>query len=131
MNTKLMAKLTLIKEETCRCEEAEKEKTNMTMELAAFRVSQPFFDECGVFYGDEFVDCLKQVEVIYPDLDLSQIAIDDIISPTPGENDTVSDEIDISIHTVEQEVKDLDVEVVIQPALKGSVVYYGWLDNSG
>lgn len=39
--------------------------------MAAFQVSQPIFDESGVFYGDGFDDCLKQVEVVYPDLDLS------------------------------------------------------------
>ena len=70
----LMAKLTLLKEETRRQEEVEKMNTNLTTELAAlckqmdkakadavaaFQISQPFFDKCSVFYGEGFGDCLK------------------------------------------------------------------------
>ena len=61
-------------EETRQREEAEKAKTNQAMELTAlrdqmvkamvnavveFRVSQPFFNTCDVYYGDGFNDCLK------------------------------------------------------------------------
>nr|POE64056.1 hypothetical protein CFP56_34408 [Quercus suber] len=28
--------------------------------MAEFRISQPFFDACGVYYGYGFEDCLKQ-----------------------------------------------------------------------
>ena len=74
LNTELTAKLTLLKKETRRHEEVEKMNTNLTMELAAlckqmdkakadavaaFQISQPFFDECNVFYGEGFDDCLK------------------------------------------------------------------------
>ena len=108
LNTELMEKLALLKEETRRHEEAKKVKTNLITELvalckqmdkakvnamAAVQVSQPFFDECGIFYGDKF-------EAIYPDLGLSQIVIDDTILPTLGGNNAVSDEIDKFSHTV-------------------------------
>lgn len=39
--------------------------------VGEFWVSQPFFDVCGVFYGDGFDNCLKQIGAIHPDLDLS------------------------------------------------------------
>ena len=115
LNMELMEKLALLKEETHHHEKAEKAKTNLITELAAlceqmdmakvnamaaFRVSQPFLDECGVFYGDKFEDYLKQFEAVYPNLDLSQIVIDDIVSPTLGGNDVVSDKINKSAHTV-------------------------------
>ena len=51
----------------------------------------------------------------YTDLDLSQIIIDNIVLPTPGGVDTVSEETDDSIHTVEQGAKDADAKTVIQP----------------
>lgn len=110
-------------------EEAEKARTNLTMELAAlreqmdkskadvvveFRVSQPFFDVCGMFYGDGFDDCLKQVGAAYPNLNLSQITIDDTILLTPGGDDTVSEETNDSVHMVEQGAKDTDVETIVQ-----------------
>jgi len=78
--------LAKLKEETHLKDEVEKAKTNLMMErttfrehidkakvdtVVEFRVSQPFFDACGTYYGDEFDECLKQVEVAYPDLDLS------------------------------------------------------------
>lgn len=87
--------------------------------MEKFRVSQPFFNACDVFYGDGFGNCLKQVGAVYPDLDLSQIAIDDTVPPTLGGDDTVSDETDDSVHTVKQEVKDIDAEVIVQPTLGG------------
>ena len=74
LNTKLTAKLTLLKEETRRHEEVEKMNTNLTTELAAlckqmdkakadavvaFQISQPFFDECSVFYDEGFDNYLK------------------------------------------------------------------------
>nr|POE80585.1 hypothetical protein CFP56_14993 [Quercus suber] len=86
-----------LKKETHLKEEAEKAKTNLMMEQMAFckhmdkakadtvvefRVSQPFFDACGTYYGDGFDECLKQVEAAYLDLDLSQIIIDDTVLPT-------------------------------------------------
>ena len=92
--------LAKLKEETHLKEEVKKAKTNLMMErttfrehidkakadtMAEFRVSQPFFDVCGAYYGDRFDECLKQVEATYSDLNLSQIIIDNTILPTPGE----------------------------------------------
>lgn len=87
--------------------------------VAKFRISQPFFNACGVYYGDGFEDCLKQVKAAYPNLDLSQIVIDDTVPPTPGGDDTVSDETVDSVHTIKQEVKEADGMVIAQPALDG------------
>ena len=60
--------------------------------MMEFWVSQPYFDACDAYYGDRFDDCLKKVGVVYPGLNLSQIAIDNTEPPTPGGDDTVSDE---------------------------------------
>lgn len=69
-------------------------KTNLVTELAAlheqmekakadavaeFWTSQPYFDACGVYYGDSLDDCLKQVSFVYLNLDLSKVTIDDTI----------------------------------------------------
>ena len=69
--------LAKLKEETRLKEEAEMAKANLMTELttfhkkidkakvvtmAEFRVSQPFFNPCGAYYGDGFDECLKQVE---------------------------------------------------------------------
>ena len=131
LNIELMGKLAQLEKETRRYEELEKTTTNLTIELAAiceqmdkakadamaaFRILQPFFDKCGVYYGDEFEDCLKQVVALYLNQDLSQVSIDDTVPSTLGDTDAISDEIDDSVHTVEGEVKDLDAEVVVQPA---------------
>lgn len=77
--------LAKLKKETCLQEDAEKVKSNLTIELTAlceqmdkakadiveeFHVSQPFFDACGIYYGGKFDDCLKQVRAVYPNLDL-------------------------------------------------------------
>ena len=53
------------------------------------------------------------------DLDLSQIAIDDTVTPTPGGNEAISYKTDDSVHNVKEEVKDLDVVVVVQLAPEG------------
>ena len=87
--------------------------------VAEFWISQPFFDTCGVYYGDRFEDCLKQVRAAYPILNLSQIVIDNIVLPTPRGYDTVNDETIDSICTIEQEVKDIDGVVIAQPTLDG------------
>lgn len=111
-----MAKLVELVEETHLREEAEKVKINLAIELATlrdqmdkakvdavaeFQLSQPFFDTCSVYYGDRFNNCLKQVGAVYPDLDLSQIVIDDIVLQTLGGDDAISNETDDSAHTVE------------------------------
>nr|POE78252.1 hypothetical protein CFP56_62647 [Quercus suber] len=99
-------------------EQMDKAKVDL---VAAFRISQPFFEKCGIFYGDGFDDYLKQVTTVYPDLDLSQVVIEDTISLTLGGVDAISEETDDSAHTVEEEVKDTEAEVIVQPAPEGLV----------
>ena len=85
-NKELTAKSTTLVEETHRLEEVEKVKTNLATELVAlceqverarantvveFQISQPFFNACGIYYGEGFEDCLKQERAVYLDLDLS------------------------------------------------------------
>ena len=48
---------------------------------------------------------MKQVRAAHPNLDLSQIAIDTTIPPTPGEKDTVNDKSVDSTHMIKQEVE--------------------------
>lgn len=107
----------------------DKAKANTVME---FWVFEPFFDVCGAYYGDAFSDCLKQVGGAYPDLNLSQIVIDNIVPPTPKGDDTVSDKIVDFIHMVEQEVKDTDGVVIVQPTPEGlgAVVAMSVMDPS-
>lgn len=62
MIANLTIELTTLREQT------EKIKVN---DVVAFHTSQPYFDKCSVYYGDRFDDYLKQVVVVYPDLDLS------------------------------------------------------------
>lgn len=76
----------------------DKAKVNAIVE---FQVSQPFFDACGAYYGDGFIECLKQVRSVYPNLDLSQIIIYDTILPTHKGDDTVNDEPNQSAYTIE------------------------------
>lgn len=116
LNKELTNTQAKLKEESHLREEAEKAKTNLTMQLAAlheqkdkakvdtvekFRVFQPFYDTCDTYYDDRFSDCLKQVGATYLNLDLSQIVIDDTVPPTFGGNDSVSDEFDDFAHMVE------------------------------
>ena len=127
LNQELTAKTKAFAEETHRLVEAEKAKTNLATELAAlyeqmekaranavveFRISQPIFDACGIYNGDGFEDCLKQVKAAYPNLDFSQIVIDDTVLLMPGGDDTISDETVDSVHMVEQEVKDTNGVVI-------------------
>ena len=111
-----MATKAKLKEESRLREEAEKMKADLATKLttlcgqmekakadtlAKFRVSQSFFDARSVYYGVRFDNYLKQVEFVYPDLDLSKTNIDDIMPQTAGGDNTVSDEPDDSSHTFE------------------------------
>ena len=126
--------LAKLKEETRLKEEAEMAKANLMTELtnlrektdkakavtmAEFHVSQPLFDPCDTYYGDEFDECLKQVEAAYPDLDLSQIMMDNIIPLMLREEDTISEETVDSVHTIEQEAKNTNAKVFDQPISEG------------
>nr|POE53187.1 hypothetical protein CFP56_13596 [Quercus suber] len=83
---RLAMKLAMLEKENHRHEELEKANTNLTTELAAlykqmektqaeavaaFQTTQLYYDECSDYYGDGFDDCLKQVDSVFPDLDLS------------------------------------------------------------
>nr|POE54867.1 hypothetical protein CFP56_42037 [Quercus suber] len=129
LNQELTTKTKALAEETSWLKEAEKVKTNLAMKLAAlreqmekarahavmeFRISQSFFDVCGVHYGDKFEDCLKQVRAAYPNLDLSQIIINDTVPPMLRGDDTISDETVDFVHTVKQEVKEANGVVIAQ-----------------
>ena len=98
-------------------EQMEKAKANA---MADFRASKPFIDACGIYYGVGFKDCLKQVRYVYPDLDLSKVTLDDLVSMTPGGGDTVDEESDDSTHTEEQDPKD-DCMVLAQLVPDGLV----------
>nr|POE71102.1 hypothetical protein CFP56_27107 [Quercus suber]POE84301.1 hypothetical protein CFP56_74561 [Quercus suber] len=73
-----------------------------------------------------FKDCLKQVTALYPNLDLSQVVINDIVSPVPSGVDTVLNEADGVIHLVEGKVKELaQIETNSSSVLKGQTVTEG------
>ena len=133
LNQELTTKTKALAKKTHRLEEAKKAKTNLATEVASLReqkerarvdavaefcISQPFFDPCGIYYGEGFEDCLKQVRAAHPNLNLSQITIDTIVPPTFEGEDTVSDETVDSIHTIKEEVETNDV-VIAQPAPGG------------
>lgn len=90
--------------------------------LAGFCVSQPYYDKCGGYYINEFDDCLKQMAAVYPKLDLSRVIIDDTVPPIPGGPNAISDEVDDSVHTVKEKVKELEAEAIDQPTPKGQII---------
>ena len=49
-----------------------------------FKASQSFIDSCAKYYGIGFEDYLKQVASAYPNLDLSEITMDDPMLSTKG-----------------------------------------------
>lgn len=138
LNVELTAKIALLEQETRHREDLAKTNTNLMMELATlheqmeqaktdavagFQTSQPYYDQCGGFYGDSFDDYLKQVAAVYPYLNLSQVVIDDIVPPTPSGANAAMDEADNSIHIVEEEMKEpTDVEAIDQHALEGQII---------
>nr|POF01830.1 hypothetical protein CFP56_36603 [Quercus suber] len=54
-------------------------------------------------------------------IELATLSIDDTVLRTPRGNDIVSDETDDFVQIVEEEVKDPDAKVVVQPAPEGLV----------
>lgn len=130
----MIAKPALLEKETRCCEELKKAKTNLKTELAAFceemekakvdtvagfRTSQPYYDEYGVYYGNRSNDCLKQVASVYPDLDLSQVVIDDTVPPTPGDVGAAINEVDDFVHTVKEDGRSLMLRQSTNLLLKG------------
>ena len=54
----------------------EKVETTGTDAIQQFKTSQLFIDSCADYYGTRFDDCLKQVALAFPELDLSKISMD-------------------------------------------------------
>ena len=82
------------KELTTLCGQVETARDAVVTE---FKASQPFIDARGIYYGDGFEDCLKQVKSVYLDLDLSKVSMDDPLSSTLAGDDTACKETDDSI----------------------------------
>ena len=95
LNKELMAVTEKLKQESNLLEKAQKAKESLETELTTlheqtekakadvvvdFKDSQSFIDAYAVYYGEGFDDCLKQVGSVYPDLDLSKISMDDLVS---------------------------------------------------
>ena len=93
------------------CEWVETARVNAITE---FKASQPFIDACAVYYGDKFEDYLKQVNSVYPHLDLSKVTMDNLLSSTPT-GDTTFEETDTSTQS-ERDPKN-DGVVLAQPAV--------------
>ena len=70
----------------------EKARADSVME---FKASQSFVDSYAEYYGTGFEDCLKQVALSFPYLDLFGITMDALILPTTA-GDAVVDESDDS-----------------------------------
>ena len=83
------AKANLEKELTTLCGQVEMARDAVVTE---FKASQPFIDAGGIYYGDGFEDCLKQVKSVYLDLDLSKVSMDDPLSSTLAGDDTACKE---------------------------------------
>ncbi|XP_050259054.1 uncharacterized protein LOC126704055 [Quercus robur] len=49
-----------------------------------FKTTQSFIDSCADYYGAGFDDCLKQVSLAHPELDLSGITMDTSVPMTPA-----------------------------------------------
>ena len=77
------------KELTTLCGQVETARDAVVIE---FKASQPFIDARGIYYGDGFEDCLKQVKSVYLDLDLSKVSMDDPLSSTLAGDDTACKE---------------------------------------
>nr|POE53886.1 hypothetical protein CFP56_27572 [Quercus suber] len=91
--------------------------------MAGFQTSQPHYDKCGGFYGNGFNDYLKQVVSFYPNLDLSQVVIDDTVPLTPGSVDAAMNEADGDVHLVKEEAKEpANVKDVSQNVLDGQPI---------
>ena len=72
-------------------------ETAGTDALQKFKTTQSFIDSCAGFYDTRFDDCLRQVALVYPELDLSGITMDDPVLMTPAGN-TVADKVDEPIN---------------------------------
>ena len=79
-----------------------------------FKTTQSFIDSCADYYGTGFDDCLKQVALAYPELDLSGITMDASVPMTPA-RETVVDKGDGPLD-LDSLLNDVGV-VLAQPAV--------------
>ena len=96
-----------LKEVRGKLERADRQKENLQQEVTAlnermetartdaiqeFKASQSFIDSCAEYYGTGFDDCLKQVALAFPELDLSGITMDDEGDGSPESNPPSKDD---------------------------------------
>ena len=72
-----------------------REKAEMagTDAIQKFNTSQSFINFCAEYYGIGFDDCLKQVALAFPELDLSGISMDAPKPMTPTRDVTPNDDV--------------------------------------
>ena len=74
---------------TALCEKVEMTGTDAVQK---FKTSQLFIDSCANYYGTGFNDCLKQVTLAFPKLDLLEISMDVPEPVTPARNVVTDDD---------------------------------------
>ena len=92
------------------------EKAEMvgTDAVQKFKASQSFIDSCADYYGTDFDDCLKQVALAFPELDLSGISMDAPEPVTPARDVAIEDD-DVVLESQPSPMADGSV-VLAQPA---------------
>ena len=70
----------------------EKAETDGINVVQKFKASQSFIDFCADYYGTGFNDCLKQVALAFPELDLSGISMDAPKPVTPARDVATEDD---------------------------------------
>ena len=70
----------------------EKAEMTGTDAVQKFKTSQSFIDSCADYYGTGFDDCLKQVALAFPELDLSGISMDAPELVTPARDIAIKDD---------------------------------------
>ena len=96
-----------VKELKEKLEEADRQKQKLQKEVTTlrkkvetaeidtvqkFKTSQLFIDSCADYYGTGFDDCLKQVTLVLPELDLFEISMDAPEPVTPARNVITDDD---------------------------------------
>ena len=96
-----------VKELKGKLEEADRQKQKLQEEVTAlrekvervgtyavqkFKTLQLFIDSCADYYGTGFDDCLKQVALTFPELDLSEISMVALEPVTPARNIVTNDD---------------------------------------
>ena len=92
----------------------EKAETAGTDAVQKFKASQSFIDFCADYYGTGFNDCLKQVALAFPELDLSGISMDAPEPVTPA-RDVATEDDDVVLKSQPSPMADGGV-VLAQPA---------------